>query len=218
MVITPTESVRRAAIDRFQIEPDRIVAVPLAASDHFRPVSAPPVGTPYFLFVGTLEPRKNVARLIEAWREVRKNVNVDLVIVGHPRADSSAPEGEPGLRLLGEVPDQDLPGLYSGALACVYPSYYEGFGLPALEAMQCGTLVIASLDPALLEVTGGLAIHIDARNTSALADAMEAVARSNRKFEGLRQRSIERAANFTWQKTARLTREVYDAATRVFRK
>ena len=63
---------------------------------------------------------------------------------------------EPGLRVLGEVPDSDLPGLYSGALACVYPSLYEGFGLPVLEAMQCGALVITSRDPAIVEVSGGV--------------------------------------------------------------
>ncbi|MGH9594668.1 MAG: glycosyltransferase family 4 protein [Bryobacteraceae bacterium] len=218
MVITPSESVRRAAIDRFKIAPDRIVTVPLAASEHFRPVATPPSETPYFLFVGTLEPRKNISRLIAAWREVRRANNVDLVLAGRTRADFSSPVGEPGLRLLGEVPDQDLPALYSGALACVYPSLYEGFGLPALEAMQCGALVIASRDPAIMEVTGGLAIHVDAENSHALAEAMEAIARSSDKFAGLRERALDRASSFSWRNTARLTREVYDAATRVFRK
>jgi alpha-1,3-rhamnosyl/mannosyltransferase len=215
MVITPSESVRRAAIERFKIAPDRIVTVPLAANEHFRPVAPVGPGTPYFLFVGTLEPRKNIARLIEAWREVRRTVNVDLVLAGRTRDDFLTPLEEPGLRLLSEVPDQDLPRLYSGALACVYPSLYEGFGLPALEAMQCGALVIASRDPAIMEVTGDGAIHIDAGDSRAFAQAMEAVARSPGKFDDLRKRGLGRSAGFTWRNTARLTREVYDAATRV---
>ena len=78
--------------------------------------------------------------------------------------------------MLGEVPDSDLPALYSGALACVYPSLYEGFGLPVLEAMQCGALVITSRDPAILEVSGDAAVHVDAEDTAALVEAMRAVA------------------------------------------
>ena len=96
----------------------------------------------------------------------------DLVLAGRARADFPAPTAEPGLRVLGAVPDAELPGLYSGALAVVYPSLYEGFGLPVLEAMQCGAVVITSRDPAIVEVTGGetipvggdgpAAIHVDA--------------------------------------------------------
>jgi glycosyltransferase involved in cell wall biosynthesis len=207
--------VRRAAIERFKLSPDRVVAVPLAASDDiFRPppATAKPCGNPYFLFVGTREPRKNIARLIDAWREVRKTVAVDLVLVGR----NHAPAEEPGMRMLGEVPDSDLPGLYSGALACVYPSLYEGFGLPVLEAMQCGALVIASRDPAILEVSGDAAAHVDAEDTAGLAEAMRAVATNSDGFDEFRQRAVARAAQFSWQKTARLTREVYDAATRAF--
>ena len=215
MVITPTETVRRAAIERFRLPPDRVVAVPLAAGEWSldqlrRPQSR--VGIRIFLFVGTREPRKNIARLIDAWREVRKTIAVDLVLVGR----NHAPTEEPGLRVLGEVPDSDLPGLYSGALACVYPSLYEGFGLPVLEAMQCGALVITSRDPAILEVSGDAALHVDAEDTAALAEAMRAVAANSDGFDEVRQRALARAAQFSWQKTARLTREVYDAATRVF--
>ncbi len=206
MVITPTETVRRAAIERFRLSPDRVVAVPLAAGGLFKPSPATPNprGNPYFLFVGTREPRKNVARLIDAWREVRKAVAVDLVLVGR----NHVPAEEHGLRVLGEVPDSDLPGLYSGALACVYPSLYEGFGLPVLEAMQCGALVITSRDPAILEVSGGVnhrsALHVDAENTAGLVEAMRAVAANSGGFDEVRQRALARAAQFSWQKTARL--------------
>jgi glycosyltransferase involved in cell wall biosynthesis len=224
MVITPSQAVRREAIRRFGLRPDRVVAVPLAASAGFRRVesrrSEGASARPYFLFVGTLEPRKNVGRLIEAWREVRKLHDVDLVLAGRLRTDFTVPAPEPELRLLGAVPEEDLAGLYSGALACVYPSLYEGFGLPVVEAMQCGAVVVTSRDPAIMEVTGGdsvqAAIHVDATDTRALTEALAAVARSPENFADLRERALARAREFTWQRTARLTREVYDAARRLF--
>jgi glycosyltransferase involved in cell wall biosynthesis len=211
MVITPSEAVRRAAIARFRLDADRVVAVPLAASGHFHPVETAPPARPYFLFVGTLEPRKNIARLIEAWREVRKSQDVDLVLAGRAREDFKTPAPEPGLRILGEVPEQDLPALYSGALAFVYLSLYEGFGLPVLEAMQCGATVIASRDPAIMEVSGGAALHVDATDVQSLIEIMRA--RPVR-----REESLKRAASFSWSITARKTREVYDAAARLFGK
>jgi alpha-1,3-rhamnosyl/mannosyltransferase len=216
MVITPSQAVRREAIGRFGLSPDRVVAVPLAASAAFRRVeirseSAP--SKPYFLFVGTIEPRKNTGRLIEAWREVRKSHDVDLVLAGRLRSDYPAPSPEPGLRVLGAVPEAELPILYSGAMACAYASLYEGFGLPVLEAMQCGAVVVTSRDPAIMEVTGGNAIHVDATDVPALAAALAAVAGAPENFTGLRDRAIARAAEFSWQRTARLTREVYEAAS-----
>jgi len=222
MVITHSEAIRRAAIAHFQLPPDRVVAVPLAASPNFRPVRGPSAaGTmPYFLYVGTLEPRKNVAALIEAWRHVRRTRNVDLVLAGRVREDFPPPDPEQGLRLLGAVEERDLPELYSNAAASVYPSLYEGFGLPVLEAMQCGGLVITSNDPAITEVTGGAshnaALHVDAADTKALAGALAAALRSPTNFDSLRQRAVARAAEFSWSRTAHLTREVYDAARRIF--
>jgi glycosyltransferase involved in cell wall biosynthesis len=227
MVITPSEAVRREAIERFRLAPDRVVATQLAASDQFRPTPVDDPAKPYFLFVGTLEPRKNLARLIEAWRVVRNaGHDVDLKIAGRTRADFHTPSPEPGLQLLGAVPDVDLPGLYSNALAVVYPSLYEGFGLPVLEAMQCGALVITSRDPAILEVTGGAeqALHVNVRTdadaTRVLAQAMLEVAASLRTgsggFREMKERALHRAEGFTWEKTAERTREVYDEARRVF--
>lgn len=221
MVITHSEAVRREAIGRFRIDPGRIVAVPLAASEAFRRVACPPDDPPYFLFVGTLEPRKNVFGVIEAWREVRKCSEVDLVLAGHIREGFPKPAPEPGLRLLGAVEEAELPRLYSGALACVYLSHYEGFGLPVLEAMQCGAIVVASRDPAILEVSGeaaglGAAVHVDATDTRALAEALMAIARSPENFDAMRARALGRAREFSWRMTARRTREVYDAARRVF--
>jgi glycosyltransferase involved in cell wall biosynthesis len=217
MVITPSATVRRAAIERFHLAPDRVVAVPLAASERFHCVAVPKPAVPYFLFVGTLEPRKNVDRLIDAWREVRKTHAVDLVLAGRARADFRRIDPEPGLRLAGPVPEGDLPALYSGALAAVYPSLYEGFGLPVLEAMQCGAIVVASRDPAILEVTGEAAVHVEATDTRALVAALSAIAAAPEKFLDLRERALRRAGEFSWQRTAEQTREVYDAARRLFR-
>jgi glycosyltransferase involved in cell wall biosynthesis len=215
MIVTPGEAVRRQAIERFHLRPDRIATVPEAAAPWFRPVAAGcPLGpsTPYFLFVGTLEPRKNLPALVEAWREVRRHHPVELVLAGRRRADFPALAEEPGLRIVGEVADETLPQLYSGALAFVYPSLYEGFGLPVLEAMQCGACVIASR--AVAEAAGDAAVY--AETPQELARAMsEAAARPEWRAE-LGARSLDRAREFSWERTARMTRQVYEEAWRRF--
>lgn len=217
MVITPSEAVRRAAIERFGLDGGRVVAVPLAAGAEFTPSPSSAAVPTYFLFVATLEPRKNFSRLLEAWRVVRGECDVELVVVGRVRSDFQAPAPEPGLRMMGAVPDGDLPRLYSGATACIYPSLYEGFGLPVLEAMQCGAAVITSRDPAICELTGGsAAIHVEAVDVRGLAEAMLAAVRTPERFNDIRARALARAAQFTWKKTAERTREVYVAARRRF--
>lgn len=186
------------------------MAVPLAASAHFRPASNP--RGDYFLYVGALEPRKNLPLLIEAWRTVRNACGIDLVLAGKRRADFPELPDEPGLRVLGEVPEADLPALYSGATACLYPSLYEGFGLPVLEAMQCGAAVIASRDAAISEVAAGAAVQVDASDTRGWAEAMLSAASNPAWTETLRTRSLLRARSFSWERTARLTRQVYEEA------
>jgi len=217
MIVTPGEVVRKQAIEHFRLQPDRVVAIPEAPAPWFGRVAPRPMDphfppAPYFLFVGTLEPRKNLRMLVDAWREVRRHHAVDLVLAGRRRADAPAIANEPGLRLMGEVADEQLPELYSGALALVYPSLYEGFGLPVLEAMQCGTAVIAT--SAVAEAAGDAAVYAD--DAAALARAMrQAVERP----EWLAERgalSLARAREFSWERTARLTREVYEEARRRF--
>lgn len=215
MIITPTETVRAAAMAMFSIHSGRIVSIPEAASAHFRPV--PSVrARPYFLFVGTLEPRKNLPLLISAWRAVKERYPVDLIVAGRRRADFPAPAAEPGLCLPGEIPESELPALYSGALAFVYPSLYEGFGLPVLEAMQCGAPVITSRDAALTEVAGGAALQVDSSAAGAWTEALRMAASCPERMLELREKSLRRAQDFSWAETARRTREVYAEARRRF--
>jgi glycosyltransferase involved in cell wall biosynthesis len=209
--------VRKQAIARFSIQPDRIVAIPEAPPSWMQPVeTGDSNATPYFLFVGTLEPRKNIPILIDAWREVRTRHDVQLILAGRRRHDFPALPEEPGLQILGEVPDANLPSLYSGAVAVVYPSLYEGFGLPILEAMTCGAAVITSQDPAILEVSKQAAIHVGADDTSGWAAAMEALLLNPPLRQERRELSLWRAAKFSWSKTAILTREVYVEAIQRF--
>lgn len=213
LVITPSETVRRHAIERFRLRPDRVVAVPEAAAPWFKPIEPSSAESRrYFLFVGTLEPRKNLPALLEAWREVRHDHAIDLVIAGRARADAPAIPAEPGLRVIGEVPDSELPALYSGALAMVYPSFYEGFGLPVLEAMQCGCPVIASR--AVADAGGEAAIYADAPGE--LPAAMRALADGAELAAKHRDLGLLRAREFTWERTARQTYSVYQEARKVF--
>lgn len=217
MVITPSEAIRKQALERFRLRPERVVAIPEAASGLFQRVSVAQPATPYFLYVGTLEPRKNIELLIQAWREVRKRYCVDLVLAGRTREDFTAPASEDGLHLPGAVPDARLPELYSGALAFVYPSLYEGFGLPVLEAMQCGAAVFTSFDPAISETAGGAAVQIDAGDTKAWVDVLRSAVEQPAWMGELRAKSVQRAARFSWACTAAQTREVYAEARRRFR-
>ncbi|PWU08218.1 MAG: hypothetical protein C5B51_08215 [Terriglobia bacterium] len=217
MIITPSETVRRQAMERFGIAADRIVAVPEAAAPWLRPVKTPrPVETPllqpYFVFVGTWEPRKNLPALIEAWREVRKDCAVELLIAGRRRPDGPELREEPGMRLLGEVSDERLAELYSGALALVYPTLYEGFGLPVVEAMQCGACVIAS--SAVREAGGEAAVYAD--TPADLAAAMRQAASQPCWLAERRHASLARARAFSWERTARLTYHVYQEALKRF--
>lgn len=210
MVLTPTEAIRREVINCFRLKRERVVAVPLAAPPHLRRTSTRPGN--YFLFVGTLTHRKNLFTLLEAWRLLREHAAVDLVVAGRQIPGGCVLPPEQGLHVLGAVEETQLADLYSGAIAFVYPSLYEGFGLPVLEAMQCGAAVLASRDAALCEVTGGAAVHIDATDVRAWTAAMLKVATDTDWREDLRRRSLARAAAFSWKRTARLTHEVYREA------
>jgi glycosyltransferase involved in cell wall biosynthesis len=217
MVITPAESVRRQVLERWRLAPERVVAIAEAPAPWLAPVgtAGEPAGrAPYFLFLGTLEPRKNLETLVAAWRVVRRSREVDLVLAGRRRADGPIFASEPGLQLAGEVADGLLSELYSGTIALVYPSHYEGFGLPVVEAMQCGAPVIASR--AVAEAAGDAACYFDEANE--LAEAMRRMANDPEWRAGWREKSLRRAAEFSWERAARRTREVYGEAIERFGK
>ncbi|MGP0073106.1 MAG: glycosyltransferase family 4 protein [Bryobacteraceae bacterium] len=219
MVITPSEAIRRAAIERFHLAHERVVAVPHAANACFRPTPALEQKPPYLLYVGTLEPRKNIGLVLDLWRELRREHAIDLVLVGRRRADFPELPAEPGLHVAGLTPEQELPALYTGAVACLYPSYYEGFGLPVLEAMQCGALMIASRDPAIMEVAdGGAAILLDVDDRPRWMEALRSAMTQSEGTREIRAMALLRAEEFSWTKTARLTMAVYEHAVKRFRK
>jgi glycosyltransferase involved in cell wall biosynthesis len=214
MILTVSEAIRQEIIGHFGVPEERVRAIPLAASEVFRPcfgaTTAADAGRkkPYFLFVGTLEPRKNLPALVEAWRTASAQTGADLVIAGRIRADFVPIAPMDSVQLAGEVSDGELARLLSGALASVYPTFYEGFGLPVLEAMQCGCPVITSRDPAVTDTAGGAAIH--AESVGEIAAAMVALAASPERREELREKGLARAAQFSWERTAKATRELYE--------
>jgi glycosyltransferase involved in cell wall biosynthesis len=216
LVITPSEAVRREAIEYFQLPAGRVTAIPLAPSQPGPATGASPIAPPYFLFVGTLEPRKNLEMLIHAWRPVFETLRVPLVVAGRLRGDHEEFPPMPGLVARGEVSDAELRSLYTGALAVLFPSLYEGFGLPVLEAMQCGAPVIASRDPAIQETAGDAALLLDAADGTAWREAMSAAAEAPKSMAVWRERGRRRASAFSWEATARLTREVYVEARQRF--
>ena len=208
MVITPTEAIRRQAIKHFRLDPDIVRAVPHAAADCFHPVNRPATAD-FFLAFGTLEPRKNIPRIIDAWRQIR---GAELWLIGRKREDAPDLPDEPGLKWLGALSDAVLPEYLAGARAVLYPSLYEGFGLPVLEAMQCGAAVIASTDAAIQEVADEGALYADPRRTDEWVAKMRAVLENRELAAAMRNRAITRAKMFSWTRTAALTRAVYDEA------
>jgi glycosyltransferase involved in cell wall biosynthesis len=186
-----------------RIPREKIHVVPNAVDDTFSP-DGPRADGDYVLAVGTLEPRKNLARAIEAAAQI----GVALRVVGAPGWGGVEARGA-NVTWLGSVDDDELARQYRGALCVVYPSVYEGFGLPVLEAMACGAAVVTSAGGATAEVAGDAAVLVDPLDVGAIADGIEAaIAR----HEDLRPRGIERARGFSWDEAARLTQAVYEDA------
>jgi len=173
----------------------------------------------YFVALGSLEPRKNLSRLLQAWTIIEKRLPDDvwLVIAGAQGrkmvfGEVSFEELPQRVYLTGHVPDQLLPYLYSGAIAAPYISLYEGFGLPPLEAMACGTPTIVGGNTALPEVVGQSSLIIDPFDPEAIADALLRLVDNSTLRYALKTQGLERAKLFSWKRCAQLTWKVFQAA------
>jgi glycosyltransferase involved in cell wall biosynthesis len=234
-IIVDSEAIKREVSSRMSVPEEKIVAVPIAANAAFTSRSDPDLfdglrlrlglRSSYFLAVGTFEPRKNHACLLKAFAALLVQEPslrpLQLVLVGKPgwgyeSIYEQINEFDLGndLVLVQSLSDQELCQLYVHSAALVYPSFYEGFGLPVLEGMQCGTSVIASNIPVLREVAGEAALYIDPHDPRDLANAMRTVLDAGQRGD-LIQHGLARARQFSWQETARRTWQVYmDCAAR----
>jgi glycosyltransferase involved in cell wall biosynthesis len=231
-----SESTRNDLLDRMPfLDRERVSVVHLAAGEHFYPCNDPlridavknrfaiPCDGNYLLALSTLSPRKNFTRIVRSFVRLLREERIrdlSLVLAGaegwefgeiYDEIDGAGTFRD-RIILTGYVPDEELAPLYSGALAFVYPSLYEGFGLPPLEAMQCGTPVITSNNSSIPEVVGSAAITIDPRDENALSQAMLDMYRSDDLRRKLSTLSIARAGEFSWQKTIEQTIAAYRKA------
>lgn len=225
-VITVSEFSKSAICRAFKVPPERVHVVHNGVDhDRFRPSDSgravSHLDHPYFLYVGGHTPRKNVARTIAAFARVREILgrgDLRLVLAGPVSAAEAqlragAPSGLPldSLSFLGHVSDPDVVELYRSAEALLCPSLYEGFGMPALEAMACGTPVVASNTSALGEIAGRAAAQVDPADVDAIATGIADLLReSEAERARRRQLGIEHAAGFTWQRAASAVLAIYD--------
>jgi glycosyltransferase involved in cell wall biosynthesis len=229
-VIAPSEYTRRDLIETYRLDPERVTAIPLAASPRFRPVedvlelervrARYGITREYVLAVGSIQPRKNLSRLVRAYsglRRERGRSNLPQLVLVGKRAwlygETLKAVEEEGVGdsvvLTGYVSEGDLPALYSGALCFAYPSYYEGFGLPPLEAMSCGTAVLTGDRTSLPEVVGDAGLTADPFDTGAIARALARLIEDAPLRADLGARGLQRASAFDWRETARMTLQVY---------
>jgi anaerobic magnesium-protoporphyrin IX monomethyl ester cyclase len=227
-IITPSESSKRDIVGLYHLDPDRVHVVYEAAAPSFTRVHDPAalervrqrygLGDRIILYVGTIEPRKNLPTLIEAFAARRRSgeLSHQLVCVG-PNGWLSGGIDEQiakskvadAITFTGYVPFEDLPALYSLAEMFVYPSMYEGFGLPVVEAMACGVPVITGRTAALSEIGGGAIVEVDRIEPDALGRALVALAGSRDRRDELSGRGLARAATFSWERAARESLEIY---------
>jgi glycosyltransferase involved in cell wall biosynthesis len=213
------------------MSPERVFVTPLAAADSFyriidktilndcRKLYRIPEGD-YFLTLAELQPRKNLARLIQAFvrfLSISKRKDVYLVLVGTSgwkydeifKTIDRFSDYQDRVIFTGYVPDEDLAAIYSGAQLFVYPSLYEGFGLPPLEAMQCGVPVIASNRTSLPEVIGDAGLLLDPLNIDDWCQAMLSLSQDESQRQNMQKKGLERARQFSWSKCAEDTVNIY---------
>jgi glycosyltransferase involved in cell wall biosynthesis len=228
LVLTISESAKRDILRHYAVPDEKIFVTPLAAADVFRALPSQTFDAVrarfglrrFLLTVGTLEPRKNHVGLITAFLEARRRghlQDVQLVHVGAPTwkrpvgIDDAARYGD-AVRFLGYLDIGDLVALMNAADATAFLSFGEGFGLPVLESMQCGTPVVASDIPVLREVAADAAVYADPHSTSAMADALIAVLEDADLRARMRESGLRRAQQFSWAACARRTEDAYRAA------
>jgi glycosyltransferase involved in cell wall biosynthesis len=232
-IITVSQSAKRDIMRLYSLPADRVHVVHEAAAPTFRRVTGAPelervrrqyaLPERFILYVGTIEPRKNLPKLIEGFakRRQRGDLSHQLVCVGPYGWLSRDIEElierlhvEDAVHFPGYVPFDDLPSLYSLAEMFVFPSLYEGFGLPVIEAMACGVPVVTGQVPALMEVAGGAVELVERLDAESLGDVMVALARDGDRRRELSGLGLERAKAFSWQRAARETLDVYREAVR----
>jgi glycosyltransferase involved in cell wall biosynthesis len=202
-VITVSEFSKREVIELADVDPERIDVVPNAVEPVFT-ADGPAADGSYVLAVGTVEPRKNLARVIEATRLA----GVELRIVGDP-GWGDVPVAGDHVRRLGFVPDEELASLYRGARCLAFPSIYEGFGIPAAEAMACGTPVVTTRASAMAEVVGEAGVLVDPYDAASIAAGIE---EADRRREALIPLGLERARRYTWERAAEAAVAAYAKA------
>jgi len=226
-VLADSEATRADILTLLDVPADKVTTVLLAADERYRPTSADAtkeirtrynLPEDYILFVGTFEPRKNIGGLLHAYQLLNATFpdTPALVIAGQPGwlyHETLALINSLGLvdqvfRVENVVPD-DLPALYTGASVFCLPSFYEGFGLTALEAMACGVPVVAAERASLVEVVGPAGLFIDPESPETIADALRRVLTDSALAANLRKKGFEQAGRFTWQETARQTLAIY---------
>lgn len=227
-IITISERIKYELLDFFDISCDRVAVTSLGADTRYHPLNVDQFETghwgellgykQYFLFVSTIEPRKNIPRLIKAYAQYRGSLSEDypLVIAGKPGWESSAflqelraASPHTGIIYLGYVEQQNLPALLAGARALLYPSLYEGFGLPVLEAMQSGTPVLTSENTSMADIGGQAVMTVDPTDVEAMASAISELAADELLLEKLRDRGLEQCKTFTWEQCAKDTVRAY---------
>ncbi len=226
-VIAVSQATKEDLVRRYRVPPEKVRVVHHGVAPRFRPTedrSAPArYGLPerYLLYLGTLQPRKNLERLLRAYARLPAAAP-PLVLAGgkgwyFERIAATIAELNLGsrLHLPGYIADADLPALLSAAVALVYPSLYEGFGLPALEALACGTPVIAANASSLPEVIGPAGLLVDPLDETALAEAMRRIVEDEGLRRDLRQRGLEQARLFSWERCAHETTAVLEEALAV---
>ena len=226
-VVTISEFTKSELVTLLGIDPDHITVTLLAPRTAFRPVSDEAslelvrrkyrLPQRFLLSASALEPRKNLPRTIEAFARARSGgLSQELVLAGAPYFGTSdigraiAQHGvERLVHLPGYIEDVDMPAVYSAADAFIYPSLYEGFGIPLLESMACGTPVIAARGSSMPEVAGAAAEFVDPRDVDSIAQGMLRVLGDTARAEELRSLGLERVKTFSWERTARETAALY---------